>query len=66
MENGPTDGDVLITIEAGRYLVSIVPHPHKLAVSRFDAAFEIAKRWAREHDVNVWHQDGEMIRLNRE
>jgi hypothetical protein len=64
MRDGPSDGDVLITIEAGRYLLSIVPHPHKLSLSHFDAAVEIAKRWAREHEVTVWRVEDTPIPLN--
>jgi hypothetical protein len=66
MRDQPTDGDVLITIETGRYLLSIVPHPHTLCVSHFDAAIEIARRWAREHDASVWRHDGEMVRLDQD
>jgi hypothetical protein len=65
MPDEPTNGDILITIEAGRCLLSIVPHPHKLSMAEFDAALEIAQRWAREHGVNVWRLDGNFVRLSR-
>jgi hypothetical protein len=61
--NSPADGDVLITTEGGRHLLSVVPHPHRLSLSEFATALQIAKRWADEHNVRVWHQTGDNLTM---
>ena len=56
MSDSPSDGDVLITTEGGRHLLSVVPHPHRLSLSEFATALQIARRWAEEHNVAVWRR----------
>ena len=60
----PSDGDVLITTEGGRHLLSVVPHPHRLTLSEYNIALQIAKRWARANNVAVWRtSDGVFTKL---
>jgi len=54
MPDGPSNGDVLITKEGGRYLLSIIPHPHKLTLANLTPALEIALKWAETNKVRVW------------
>jgi hypothetical protein len=56
MSDSPSNGDVLITSEGGRHLLSVVPHPHRLALSEFPVALDIAKRWAAANQASVWHR----------
>ena len=46
MPDTPLHGDVLITAEDGRYLLSVVPNPHRLSLSEFSTALQIARRMA--------------------
>ncbi len=57
MADSPVNGDVLITTEGGRHLLSIVPHPHRLTLSEFGLAIQIAKKWAQNNNVNIWRTD---------
>jgi hypothetical protein len=57
MDDSPSDGDVLITTESGRHLLSVVPHPHRLSLSDYAAALQIARRWAIAHNVAIWRTD---------
>ena len=54
MVDSPLAGDVLITTEGGRHLLSVVPHPHRLSLSEYAIALQIAKRWAKAHNAAVW------------
>jgi hypothetical protein len=54
MTDSPANGDVLITSEGGRHLLSVVPHPHRLSLAEYAAALQIAKRWAEANKVAVW------------
>lgn len=54
MVNSPSNGDVLITTEAGRHLLSVVPHPYRLSLSEYAIALQIAKRWAKANNAAVW------------
>ena len=54
MVDSPLDGDVLITTEGGRHLLSVVPHPHRLSLSEYAVALQIARRWAKANNVAVW------------
>ena len=54
MVDSPSDGDVLITTEGGRHLLSVVPHPHRLSLSEYAIALQIAKRWAKANNAAVW------------
>ena len=67
MGDSPSTGDVLITTEGGRHLLSVVPYPHRLSVSDYDAALDIARRWAELKDVHVWRSlDGTVTRVPRD
>jgi hypothetical protein len=55
MADSPSDGDVLITTEGGRHLLSVVPHPHRLSFSEYAVALQIARRWAETNNVAIWH-----------
>ncbi|HEV3216962.1 MAG TPA: hypothetical protein VGZ27_14620 [Vicinamibacterales bacterium] len=50
----PANGDVLITKEGGRYLLSIVPHPHKLTLGALAPAVAIAMKWAAANHATAW------------
>jgi len=64
MADSPDNGDVLITSEGGRHLLSVVPHPHRLSLSEYAVALQIAKRWAEANRVAVWRtSDGVFTRL---
>ena len=64
MDDSPSDGDVLITTEAGRHLLSVVPHPHRLSLSDYNAALQIARRWAALNKAEIWRtHDGVSTRL---
>lgn len=58
MADSPSNGDVLITFEGGRHLLSVVPHPHRLSFSEYALALQIAKRWAAANNVAVWQING--------
>ena len=65
--NGPTNGDVLITTEGGRHFLSVIPHPHRLSLSEYNLALQIAKRWADANNVAVWRtDDGVFTKLSRD
>lgn len=67
MADSPANGDVLITIEGGRHLLSIVPHPHRLAMNEYDLAFQIANKWAEANHVSVWRQaEGVFTKVQRD
>jgi hypothetical protein len=61
MADSPLNGDVLITTEGGRHLLSIVPHPHRLTISEFGLAIQIAKKWAQNNNVNIWRTDDGVV-----
>ncbi len=64
MVDSPSDGDVLITTEGGRHLLSVVPHPHRLSLSEYAIALQIAKRWARANNAAVWRTaDGTVTKV---
>jgi len=64
MGDSPSNGDVLITTENGRHLLSVVPYPQRLSLSEYEAALQIAKRWAEANRVSVWRRyDGVQTRL---
>ena len=64
MADSPAAGDVLITTEAGRHLLSVVPYPHRLTLSNYDLALDIARRWAETHAVHIWRaMDGTVTKL---
>lgn len=64
MADSPSTGDVLITTEGSRHLLSVVPYPHRLALSDYNLALNIAKKWAENNDVHVWRAiDGAVTKL---
>ena len=67
MSDSPSDGDVLITTEKGRHLLSVVPHPHRLSLSEFAAALQIARKLADANKREVWRtSDGVLTRVPRD
>lgn len=54
MVDSPSDGDVLITTEGDHHLLSVVPHPHRLSLSEYAVALQIARRWAKSNNAAVW------------
>jgi hypothetical protein len=65
--DAPSTGDVLITTEGGRHFLSVIPHPHRLSLSEYTLALQIAKRWADANNVAVWQtSDGVFTRLSRD
>ena len=67
MVDSPSDGDVLITTEGGRHLLSVVPHPHRLSFSEYTVALQIARRWAKANNVAVWRAaDGVVTKLTQD
>ena len=61
MANAPSPGDVLITSEGDRHLLSVIPHPHRLSLSEYAAAVQIAKRWAEMNNATVWRTSGGVV-----
>jgi len=59
--DSPMNGDVLITTEGGRHLLSVVPHPLRLSLSEYAVALQIAKRWAGANKVAIWRADGGVL-----
>jgi hypothetical protein len=67
MADAPTNGDVLITTEGGRHLLSIVPNPHRLTMNEYDLACRIANKWADANNVSVWRRaEGVFTKLPRD
>jgi hypothetical protein len=67
MADSPGNGDVLITTEGGRHLLSIVPHPHRLTMNEYHLALQIASKWAAANNVSVWRKSGsELTKLPRD
>ena len=57
MVDVPATGDVLITTEGRRHLLSVVPYPHRLTLGDYDLALDIARRWAETNAVEVRLRD---------
>jgi hypothetical protein len=67
MADSPSNGDVLITTEGGRHLLSVVPHPHRLSLGEYTAALQIARRWAQANKVEIWRtSEGVFTKLPRD
>ena len=67
MNESPSDGDVLITTERDRHLLSVVPYPHRLSLGEYTLALRIAYKWAETNNVTVWRtDDGVFTRLSRD
>ncbi len=67
MADSPSNGDVLITTEGGRHLLSVVPHPHRLSLSEYTVALQIARRWAQANKVEIWRTtEGVFTKLPRD
>jgi hypothetical protein len=67
MADCPANGDVLITTENGRHLLSVVPHPHRLSLSDYTVALQIAKRWAQTNKAAIWRtNDGVFTMVPRD
>ena len=61
MDDSPSNGDVLITTEGGRHLLSVVPHPHRLSLSEYAVAVQIARRWAAANNAAIWRTNGGVL-----
>ena len=60
----PSDGDVLITTEAGVHLLSVVPHVNRLSFKHLSHAVAMALNWAHVNGSEVWRKtDGRTFRL---
>jgi hypothetical protein len=67
MVDTPSDGDVLITTEGGRHFLSVVPHPHRISLSEYAVALQIARRWAKSNNVAVWRTaEGVVTRVTQD
>ena len=63
----PTHGDVLITTEGGRHLLSVIPHPHRLTLGELTTALQIAKKLADANKASIWRSaDGVLTKLPRD
>ena len=66
-DDRPSHGDVLITTEAGRHFLRVVPHPNRLSLGEYSIALQIARRWADANHVSVWRTtSGEFTKLPRD
>jgi len=60
--NTPLPGDLLITSEGRRYLLSVIPQDHRLAFSDWFTALEFAMRSSIENNADVWCAlEGEIV-----
>ena len=60
----PSRGDVLITSEAGRHFLSVVPKPHCLSFKDMSSAIEFARKWTDAKGCGVWHSaNGATVRI---
>jgi hypothetical protein len=55
---GPRPGDVVITKQAGRFFLRVVPHPDRLSFAEFDKALRIARQWATATSSGIWQTTG--------
>jgi hypothetical protein len=55
---GPRPGDVVITKQAGRFFLRVMPHPHRLSFAEFDRAVRIARQWAAATSSGIWQTTG--------
>ena len=63
----PAPGDLLIrSDEDGTHSVSVVPNADILRFKEFIKVFQLAMRWANDHQGDVWRKsDGIVIRVFR-
>jgi hypothetical protein len=60
--NTPLPGDLLITSEGRRYLLSVIPQDHRLAFGDWFTALEFAMRSSIENNADVWCAlEGEIV-----
>ncbi len=65
MSDQPSHGDVLITTEGGRHLLSVIPHPHRLTLSELATALQIARKLAEANNATVWRSsDGAVTKVD--
>ena len=58
--DSPITGDVLITTEAGRHLLRVLPHPNRITFAHLADAVEVAKQHADNANSRIWRVvDGE-------
>ncbi len=67
MTDQPLHGDVLITTEGRRHLLSVVPHPHRLTLGELTIALQIAKKLADANKASIWRSaDGVLSKVPRD
>jgi hypothetical protein len=58
--DSPATGDVLITTEAGRHLLRVLPNPNRIMFAHLADAVEVAKQHADNANARIWRVvDGE-------
>jgi hypothetical protein len=50
----PAHGDIVVSSDLTSHTVFIVPDRQQTRFANFDAAMDIAKRWATLRNVSVW------------
>jgi hypothetical protein len=60
----PSEGDILITTEAGVHFLSIFPQANRMSFRHLPHAIAMALNWAQANGSNVWRKtDGRTFRL---
>ena len=60
--NIPLPGDLLITSEGSRYLLSVIPQAHRLGFKDWLKALDFAMRSSIENNADVWCAlEGEIV-----
>ena len=57
----PRPGDVVITKEAGRFFLRVIPHPHRLSFAEYEKALRIATQWAVAANCGIWQTCGDGV-----
>jgi hypothetical protein len=58
---GPRPGDVVITKQAGRFFLRVMPHPHRLSFAEFEKAARIATQWSAATNCGIWQTSGDGV-----
>jgi hypothetical protein len=53
-DNAPLPGDLLITPQGDRYLLSVIPQGHRIGFKDWLAALDFAMRSSIENNADVW------------
>jgi hypothetical protein len=57
----PRPGDVVITKQAGRFFLRVMPHPHRLSFAEFEKAVRIATQWSAATNCGIWQTSGDGV-----